>query len=128
MQIVVRGFVEDDFAIDHSFWVSAAPHPVPPAAAALSETSLGSQTISTSVGVTNGPARTIPGLIKAAVLAVLANGEAMTAWEIAASTRYGFTSVKSTLVRLAETGEVSKVPRGYQISRTPPPVPGPHGE
>ena len=128
MQIVVRGFVEDDFAIDCSFWVSAAPHPVPPPAAALSETSVGSQTISTSVDVTNRPVRTIPSLIKAAVLAVLANGEAMTAWKIAESARYGFTSVRSTLLRLTETGEVSKVPSGYQISRTPPRVPGPDGE
>lgn len=76
------------------------------------------RTIAAPVGVTSSPAHTLTAVIQAAVLAVLADGKAMTASEIATSTKYGFSSVKLTLLRLTEMGEVTTAPGGYQISRT----------
>jgi predicted Rossmann fold nucleotide-binding protein DprA/Smf involved in DNA uptake len=61
--------------------------------------------------------RTQPGATKAAVLAALASGEAMTATEVATKTRLPAATVSTTLSRLAKTGEVTKANRGYQANR-----------
>jgi DNA-binding transcriptional ArsR family regulator len=58
--------------------------------------------------------RTAPGSTKAAVLAALADGEAMTAGEVAAKTGLGRGTVSTTLSKLAGSGEVQKAARGYQ--------------
>jgi len=57
---------------------------------------------------------------KAAVLEALAGGEAMTAGEVAALTGLGRASVSTTLSKLANTGEVSKADRGYQLNGNAP--------
>ena len=59
--------------------------------------------------------RTAPGATKAAVLAALKDGSAMTAGEIAAATGLGRATVSTTLSRLAGSGEITKAARGYQI-------------
>jgi DNA-binding transcriptional ArsR family regulator len=59
--------------------------------------------------------RTAPGATKAAVLAALQDGSAMTAGEIAAATGLGRATVSTTLSRLAGSGEITKAARGYQI-------------
>ena len=59
--------------------------------------------------------RTAPGATKAAVLAALKDGSAMTAGEIAAATGLGRATVSTTLSRLAGSGEITKAVRGYQI-------------
>ena len=61
--------------------------------------------------------RNASGATKSAVLATLANGKAMTAGEIATATGLGRASVSTTLSRLAKSGELTKVPRGYQIAQ-----------
>ena len=61
--------------------------------------------------------RTAPGATKSAVLAALAKGDAMTASEIATATGLGRASISTTLSRLAKTGELTKVTRGYQITK-----------
>ncbi len=61
------------------------------------------------------PARTAPGATKAAILAALADGGAMTAREIAAASGLGRATVSTTLSRLAASGELAKAARGYQI-------------
>jgi DNA-binding transcriptional ArsR family regulator len=53
------------------------------------------------------------GQTRSAVLAALASGEAMTAGEVAAATGLGRASVSTTLSKLAKSGEVAKVDRGY---------------
>jgi DNA-binding transcriptional ArsR family regulator len=65
---------------------------------------------------TAGTARRAPGAAKSAVLAALAAGNAMTAGEIATATGVGRATVSTTLSRLANAGELSKVDRGYQIA------------
>ncbi len=60
-------------------------------------------------------ARTTPGATKAAVLAELGDGGALTAGEIAAATGLGRTTVSTTLSRLAASGEIAKAARGYQL-------------
>lgn len=60
--------------------------------------------------------RAAPGATKAAVLTALADGNAMTAAQIAAATGLGRATVSTTLSRLAKTGEVTKAARGYQIA------------
>jgi DNA-binding transcriptional ArsR family regulator len=62
-------------------------------------------------------ARAASGATKSAILAALANDSAMTAGEIATATGLGRATVSSTLSRLAQTGEVTKAPRGYQITK-----------
>ncbi len=64
-----------------------------------------------------GPARarTAPGATKAAILAALGDGSAMTASEIAAGTGLGRATVSTTLSRLAASGEIAKAARGYQL-------------
>ncbi|MEO8966560.1 MAG: winged helix-turn-helix domain-containing protein [Solirubrobacteraceae bacterium] len=62
-------------------------------------------------------ARAAPGATKSAILAALATDDAMTAGEIATATGLGRATVSTTLSRLAKTGEVTKAPRGYQITK-----------
>ncbi len=66
-----------------------------------------------------GPAsvRTAPGKTKTAVLAALANGEAMTASEVATRTGLGTATVSTTLSRLAKAGEITKASRGYRTNQ-----------
>ena len=61
------------------------------------------------------PRRTAPGATKAAVLAALAGGEAMTAGEVAAKAGLARATVSTTLSKLAKTGEVQKAERGYRL-------------
>ena len=75
-----------------------------------------SQATAPSPAATGGPVRTAPGATKTAVLTALANGDAMTAGEVAAVTGLGRASVSTTLSKLAKTGEVTKAARGYQIA------------
>ena len=66
--------------------------------------------------------RTAQGGTKSAVVAALADGNAMTAGEIATATGLGRATVSTTLSRLAKTGEVTKAARGYLLTdknRTP---------
>jgi DNA-binding IclR family transcriptional regulator len=60
-------------------------------------------------------ARTAPGATKAAVLAALQDGNAMTAGEIAAATGLGRATVSTTLSKLATSGTIMKAARGYQL-------------
>ncbi len=61
-------------------------------------------------------ARTAPGATKAAVLAaLLKDGSAMTAGEIAAATGLGRATVSTTLSKLAGSGEIAKAARGYEL-------------
>jgi DNA-binding transcriptional ArsR family regulator len=62
------------------------------------------------------PARSAPGTTKTAVLKALADGNAMTAGEVATVTGLGRASVSTTLSKLANSGEVTKAARGYQIA------------
>jgi DNA-binding transcriptional ArsR family regulator len=64
------------------------------------------------------PRRTAPGATKAAVLAALAGGEAMTAGEVAAKAGLARATVSTTLSKLAKTGEVQKAERGYRLAPT----------
>ncbi len=62
------------------------------------------------------PGRTVPGATKAAVLAALKDGNALTAGEIAAATGLARATVSTTLSKLAASGAIAKAARGYQIS------------
>ncbi len=62
-------------------------------------------------------ARTAPGATKAAVLAALKDGSALTAGEIASATGLGRATVSTTLSKLATSGEITKAARGYQLGR-----------
>ncbi len=70
---------------------------------------------SPSVAAAHARARTAPGATKAAVLAALSDGRAMTAGEIAAATGLGRATVSTTLSKLATSGQVTKAARGYQL-------------
>ncbi len=61
------------------------------------------------------PARTAPGATKAAVLAALKDGSAMTAGEIAAATGRGRATVSTTLSKLAAYGDITKAAPGSQL-------------
>src|SRR5205814_7562429 len=65
------------------------------------------------------PRRTAPGATKAAVLAALAGGEAMTAGQVADKTGLARPTVSTTLSKLAKSGEVEKDERGYRCRRSP---------
>jgi CRP-like cAMP-binding protein len=67
--------------------------------------------------------RTAPGATKAAVLAALDGGEPMTAGEVAAKAGLARPTVSTTLTRLAKSGEVQKVKRGYRLTPSPPETP-----
>ena len=56
-------------------------------------------------------------------LAALANGQAMTASEVAAKAGLGRATVSTTLSKLAKSGEVQKAQRGYQLAPTASPAP-----
>ena len=58
--------------------------------------------------------RMAPGATRAAVLAALAEGEPMTAGEVAEKSGLARVTVSSTLSRLARSGEVQKAERGYR--------------
>lgn len=49
------------------------------------------------------------------MLAALADGQAMTAGEVAQATGLGRASVSTTLSKLAKSGEVRKAQRGYEM-------------
>jgi sugar-specific transcriptional regulator TrmB len=61
--------------------------------------------------------RSAPGATKAAVLGALADGDAMTASEVAAKAGLGRATVSTTLSKLAKSGEVQKASRGYRLAR-----------
>jgi DNA-binding transcriptional ArsR family regulator len=67
-------------------------------------------------GTSSAPARTAPGATKAAVLAALAHGRAMTAGEVANATGLGRATVSTTLSNLSKAGELTKAARGYVIA------------
>jgi DNA-binding transcriptional ArsR family regulator len=67
-------------------------------------------------GARSTPARTAPGATKAAVLAALAHGRAMTAGEVANATGLGRATVSTTLSNLRKAGELTKAARGYVIA------------
>ena len=69
------------------------------------------------------PRRTAPGPTKAAVLAALAGGEAMTAGEVAKKTGLVPATVSTTLSKLAKSGEVTKAERGYRLPSAPAATP-----
>ncbi|MGA2930337.1 MAG: winged helix-turn-helix domain-containing protein, partial [Solirubrobacteraceae bacterium] len=64
-------------------------------------------------------ARAASGSTKNAVLRALADGNAMTAGEVATATGLGRASVSTTLSKLASSGEVTKAARGYQLAGGP---------
>ncbi|MGO9955585.1 MAG: hypothetical protein ACLP50_06310 [Solirubrobacteraceae bacterium] len=68
-----------------------------------------------SAAAAPAPARTAPGATKAAVLAALGDGRAMTAGETATATGLGRATVSSTLSKLATSGTITKAERGYQL-------------
>jgi DNA-binding transcriptional ArsR family regulator len=71
------------------------------------------------------PRRTAPGATKAAVLAALAGGEAMTASEVAAKAGLARPTVSTTLSTLAKSNEVQKADRGFRLAPAGEPVPAP---
>ncbi|MGO9902348.1 MAG: helix-turn-helix transcriptional regulator [Solirubrobacteraceae bacterium] len=74
----------------------------------------------TPAGPAAAPARsrTAPGATRAAVLAALKDGSAMTASDIAAATGLGRATVSTTLSKLASSGQIAKAARGYQLQRS----------
>jgi CRP-like cAMP-binding protein len=68
----------------------------------------------TAKPASGSPRRTAPGATRAAVLAALDGGEPMTAGEVAAKAGLARPTVSTTLTRLAKSGEVQKVERGYR--------------
>ena len=60
-------------------------------------------------------ARTAPGATRSTVLAALANGDAMTAGEVATATGLNRGTVSTTLSKCVKTGEVVKAQRGYRL-------------
>ncbi len=98
----------------------AAPASGPAESAAKSTGASARRTPRTSAKPASPPAaparaRTAPGATKAAVLAALNDGSAMTAGEIAAATGLGRATVSTTLSKLATSGQVAKAARGYQL-------------
>jgi DNA-binding transcriptional ArsR family regulator len=69
-----------------------------------------------STAATRATRRTAPGATKAAVLAALAGGDAMTAGEVAAKSGLARGTVSTTLSKLAKSGEVEKAERGYRLA------------
>jgi DNA-binding transcriptional ArsR family regulator len=69
------------------------------------------------------PQRASLGATKSRLLAALADGEAMTAAEIAAATGISPGTVSTTLSRLAKAGEITKAARGYQLNHRQPASP-----
>ena len=77
----------------------------------------------TAKPASGSPRRTAPGATRAAVLAALAGGEPMTAGEVAAKAGLARPTVSTTLTRLAKSGEVQKVERGYRRAPAPTATP-----
>ena len=75
----------------------------------------------TSQPAPRSPRRTAPGATKASVLTALADGEAMTAGQVADKTGLARGTVSTTLSKLAKSGEVQKAERGYRIAPTAAP-------
>ena len=73
---------------------------------------------SASASRSNG--RSAPGATRAAVLAALAGGDAMTATEVATKAGIARPTVSTTLSRLAKSGEVEKAERGYRLAAAAP--------
>jgi len=69
------------------------------------------------------PRRTAPGATKAAVLTALADGEAMTAGQVADKTGLARGTVSTMLSKLAKSGEVQKAERGYRLAAAAPTTP-----
>ena len=69
----------------------------------------------TSQPSARSPRRTAPGATKASVLAALADGDAMTAGQVADKTGLARPTVSTTLSKLAKSGEVEKAERGYRL-------------
>ncbi len=92
---------------------SAAPSPAPERARRRARSAPASRTATPKPA---RPARPAPGSTKTAVLQALAGGNAMTAGEVATATGLGRASVSTTLSKLANSGEVSKAIRGYQLA------------
>ena len=67
--------------------------------------------------------QTAPGATKASVLAALADGEAMTANEVAQKAGLARGTVSTTLSRLAKSGDVEKAERGYRLAAAAPSSP-----
>jgi len=61
--------------------------------------------------------RTPPGATKARVLGALSSDRGMTAGEVSAATGLARGTVSTTLTKLAKSGEVRKMERGYQLSK-----------
>ena len=70
----------------------------------------------TGTSASRPPRRTASGATKAAVLAALTGGEAMTAGEVAATAGLARATVSTTLYKLAKTGAVQKAERGYRLA------------
>jgi DNA-binding transcriptional ArsR family regulator len=68
-----------------------------------------------STSATAPQTRAASGATRSAVLSALANGNAMTAGEVARATGLGRASVSTTLSKLAKSGEVTKADRGYRL-------------
>jgi DNA-binding transcriptional ArsR family regulator len=75
-----------------------------------------SRTTTPANGARSAPVRTAPGATKAAVLAALAHGRAMTAGEVANATGLGRATVSTTLSNLSKAGELTKAAGGYVIA------------
>jgi DNA-binding transcriptional ArsR family regulator len=73
----------------------------------------------TSTPAARSPRRTAPGATKASVLAALADGEAMTAGQVADKTGLARGTVSTTLSKLAKSGDVQKAERGYRLVSAP---------
>ena len=103
---------------------SAQPAPKPPArtparAAARkpkAPATKSSRTPGPGQAAARSPRRTAPGATKASVLAALADGEAMTAGQVAANTGLARGTVSTTLSKLAKSGELQKAQRGYRLA------------
>jgi hypothetical protein len=73
----------------------------------------------TSRSAPRSPRRTAPGATKASVLTALADGEAMTAGQLADKTGLARGTISTTLSKLAKSGEAQKAERGYRIAPRP---------
>ena len=100
-----------------------ARKPAPTTASPAASTTKRTPARRTRQPAARSPRRTAPGATKASVLAALANGEAMTAGEVAAKTGIARATVSTTLSKLAKTGEVQKAERGYRLGTAAPATP-----
>ncbi len=73
-----------------------------------------------SASASRSDGRAASGATRAAVLAALAGGDAMTASEVATKAGIARPTVSTTLSRLAKSGEVEKAERGYRLAAAAP--------